>query len=155
MAKSANVFARVEPELKNEAEAVLDQLGVPMSNAITMFLRQIVLKQGLPFEVSLPHRRPLVLSELTAEQWKAYATGKPPEKAQTLEPVKEVALPVLKRGSKGVAVKWIQLALGGLTVDGDFGWKTLNKVVDFQKAHGIEATGIVDNLTWANIVHYM
>ena len=69
MAKSANVFARVEPELKNEAEAVLDQLGVPMSNAITMFLRQIVLKQGLPFEVSLPHRRPLVLSELTAEQW--------------------------------------------------------------------------------------
>ena len=69
LAKSANVFARVEPELKNEAEAVLDQLGVPMSNAITMFLRQIVLKQGLPFEVSLPHRRPLVLSELTAEQW--------------------------------------------------------------------------------------
>ena len=97
----------------------------------------------------------LDIAYLTAEQWKAYATGKPPEKAQTLEPVKEVALPVLKRGSKGIAVKWIQLALGGLTVDGDFGWKTLGKVVEFQKAHGIEATGIVDNVTWANIVHYM
>lgn len=95
----------------------------------------------------------LDIAYLTAEQWKAYATGKPPEKAQTLEPVKEVALPVLKRGSKGTAVKWIQLALGGLTVDGDFGWKTLNKVVDFQKARGIEATGIVDNVTWANIIH--
>ena len=68
MAKSANVFARVEPDLKSEAEAVLNQLGVPMSNAITMFLRQIVLRQGLPFDVTVPQRRPLVLSELTSDQ---------------------------------------------------------------------------------------
>lgn len=96
----------------------------------------------------------LDIAYLTSEQWKAYATGKrqgPPSTG----PVTEIALPELKRGSKGTAVKWIQLALGGLTVDGDFGWKTLSKVVEFQKAHGIEATGIVDNLTWANIVHYM
>lgn len=94
----------------------------------------------------------LDIAYLTAEQWKAYATGKRQE-PPSAEPVTEIALPELKRGSKGVAVKWIQIALGGLTVDGDFGWKTLSKVVEFQKAHGIEATGIVDNVTWANIIH--
>lgn len=94
----------------------------------------------------------LDIAYLTAEQWKAYATGKRQEPPST-EPVTEIKLPELKRGSKGTAVKWIQIALGGLTVDGDFGWKTLSKVVEFQKAHGIEATGIVDNVTWANIIH--
>ena len=34
MARTANVFARVEPELKEQAESVLDQLGIPMSNAV-------------------------------------------------------------------------------------------------------------------------
>ena len=33
MARTSNVFARVEPEIKEQAEQVLDQLGIPMSNA--------------------------------------------------------------------------------------------------------------------------
>ena len=41
MARTANVFARVEPEVKEQAEQVLDRLGIPMSNAVGMFLRQI------------------------------------------------------------------------------------------------------------------
>ena len=94
----------------------------------------------------------LDIAYLTSEQWKAYATGKRQEPPST-GPVTEIALPELKRGSKGVAVKWIQIALGGLTVDGDFGWKTLNRDIEFQKEHGIEPTGTVDNLTWANITH--
>ena len=44
MARTANVFARVEPEVKEQAEQVLDRLGIPMSNAVGMFLRQIVLQ---------------------------------------------------------------------------------------------------------------
>ena len=39
MARTANVFARVEPEVKEQAEQVLDRLGIPMSNAVGMFLR--------------------------------------------------------------------------------------------------------------------
>ncbi|PNL43160.1 type II toxin-antitoxin system RelB/DinJ family antitoxin [Mobiluncus mulieris] len=54
MGRTANVFARVEPEVKAEAEAVLGELGVPMSNAIGMFLRQVALQRGMPFEVKLP-----------------------------------------------------------------------------------------------------
>ncbi len=68
MGRTANVFARVEPELKEQAEGILDQLGIPMSNAVGMFLRQIVLQQGLPFEVKLPAKRPLSLKEMTKEE---------------------------------------------------------------------------------------
>ena len=40
MARTANVFARVEPEVKEQAEQVLDRLGIPMSNAVGMFDRK-------------------------------------------------------------------------------------------------------------------
>ena len=43
MARTANVFARVEPDIKKQAEDILLQLGIPMSNAISIFLRQIIL----------------------------------------------------------------------------------------------------------------
>lgn len=69
MAKTANIFARVEPELKEQAENVLDQLEIPMSNAIGMFLRQIVLQKGIPFEMKLPKSEPLAYDSLTKEQF--------------------------------------------------------------------------------------
>ena len=59
MAKDANVFARVDASLKEEAEGILSQLGMPMSNAINVFLNQVVLRRGLPFEVVLPSRAPI------------------------------------------------------------------------------------------------
>lgn len=69
MARTSNVFARVEPEVKEQAEIVLEQLGIPMSNAIGMFLRQVVLQRGLPFEMKLPERRPLDMSSISREQF--------------------------------------------------------------------------------------
>ena len=69
MARTANVFARVEPELKEQAESVLNQLGIPMSNAVGMFLRQIVLQRGIPFEMKLPVTKPLTYASLTKEQF--------------------------------------------------------------------------------------
>ena len=67
MAKSANLYARIEPEVKEQAEAILSALGIPASNAITMFYKQIILRRGLPFEVKLPEH-PLDLSRMTAEE---------------------------------------------------------------------------------------
>lgn len=52
--KTANLYARIEPDLKEQAESILSALGVPASNAITMFYKQIVLHRGLPFDVTLP-----------------------------------------------------------------------------------------------------
>ena len=68
MARTSNVFARVEPEIKEQAEQILDQLGIPMSNAVSMFLRQVVLQRGIPFEMKLPERKPLAFGALTKEQ---------------------------------------------------------------------------------------
>ena len=67
MAKSANLYARIEPDVKEQAENILNALGIPASNAITMFYKQIILQNGLPFEVKLPVH-PLDISRMTAEQ---------------------------------------------------------------------------------------
>ena len=54
MEKTATLNLRVSPEDKRGAERVLDQLGIPMSTAITMYLRQIILTGGIPFAAKLP-----------------------------------------------------------------------------------------------------
>lgn len=69
MAKTANLYARIEPELKEQAESILAALGIPASNAINMFYKQIILQRGLPFDVKLPQSmKPLDMGALTQEQ---------------------------------------------------------------------------------------
>lgn len=69
MTRTSTVFARVEPEVKEQAEEVLDQLGIPMSNAISMFLRQVALQRGIPFEMKLPPvTNPVEMSSLTSKE---------------------------------------------------------------------------------------
>ncbi len=64
-AKSANLYARIEPDVKEQAEKILSTLGIPASNAINMFYKQIILQRGLPFEVKIPYSRPTDMSELS------------------------------------------------------------------------------------------
>ena len=52
--KSANVMVRVEPEIKAQAEAVLDKLGLPVSVVINSLYRQIIMQHGLPFALTIP-----------------------------------------------------------------------------------------------------
>lgn len=54
--KTAFINTRVEAELKKDAERVLRHVGVNTSDAVTMFLRQVVIRQGLPFEVRIPNK---------------------------------------------------------------------------------------------------
>jgi hypothetical protein len=60
------------------------------------------------------------------------------------------AKPVLKVGSKGGAVKKVQAKIG-VTADGAFGPKTQAAVKAFQTKHGLPATGVVDEATWAKL----
>lgn len=53
--KTETIRARVEPELKYEAEAILKALGLSATDAITMFYRQVTLRRRLPFDVRLPN----------------------------------------------------------------------------------------------------
>ena len=68
MAKTSNIFARVEPTTKEQAEKILEQLGIPMSNAIDMYLRQIIIQRGIPFEMKLPVSIPLSAGSLSADE---------------------------------------------------------------------------------------
>ena len=54
MEKSMTLNLRVNPVVKQQAEEVLKQLGIPMATAIDMYLRQIKLTGGIPFAVTLP-----------------------------------------------------------------------------------------------------
>lgn len=54
MAKSAKLHARIEPEVKEQAESILSALGIPVSSAVNIFYKQIILQRGLPFDVKLP-----------------------------------------------------------------------------------------------------
>lgn len=68
MAKTANLYARIEPEVKDQAESILEALGIPVSNAINMFYKQIILQRGIPFDVKLPTFPVPDMSKLTKEQ---------------------------------------------------------------------------------------
>lgn len=69
MAKSANLYARIEPEVKEKAESILSALGIPASNAINMFYKQIILQKGLPFEVKLPSEKKVDISVLSEAEF--------------------------------------------------------------------------------------
>ena len=69
--KSANVVARVEPDVKDKAEAIMSQLGISASAGINMFYRQVILWNGLPFRPAIPVKRPLALDEMTKEEFDA------------------------------------------------------------------------------------
>lgn len=70
-AKSANLYARIEPDVKEQAESILSALGIPASNAINMFYKQIILQRGLPFEVKIPSAKPVDMSALSEEEMNA------------------------------------------------------------------------------------
>jgi DNA-damage-inducible protein J len=54
MVKSETIHMRIEPRVKHDAEAILSRLGLTTSDAIKVFLNQVILRRGLPFEVMLP-----------------------------------------------------------------------------------------------------
>ena len=52
--KTANVLARVEPDVKEQAEAIMAKLGVPASTVINMLYKQIIMTRSIPFTLSVP-----------------------------------------------------------------------------------------------------
>ena len=68
MANTSAVYARIDTQLKKNAEEILSQLGITPSSAIQMLYSQIVLSRGLPFEARLPTRKPVAIGGMTREQ---------------------------------------------------------------------------------------
>jgi DNA-damage-inducible protein J len=59
MPKTATIKARMEPGLKDEAERVFRELGLSTTQAITLFYRQVKLRNGLPFDLVIPNETTL------------------------------------------------------------------------------------------------
>ena len=53
--KTAAVHSRIQPEIKQKAEDILHRLGLSPTEAIRMFYTQITLRNGMPFEVTIPN----------------------------------------------------------------------------------------------------
>ncbi len=63
--KTATVRARIEPELKQAVEHVLNELGLSLSQAIELFLKQVKLNSGIPFDIRIPNKETLKTFEDT------------------------------------------------------------------------------------------
>ena len=68
MANTSAVYARIDTELKEDAERILSKLGISPTSAIQMLYSQIVLQQGMPFESKLPKRKPVALASLSQDE---------------------------------------------------------------------------------------
>ena len=68
MANTSAVYARIDTELKDNAEGILAQLGISPSSAIQMLYSQIVLQKGIPFDVRLPRSKPTAIGGMSREE---------------------------------------------------------------------------------------
>lgn len=69
-AKTANVYIRVEPELKEKAEAIFSQLGISASAAVNMYYNQVVRQRGLPFQATTLDK-PKSISEMSPDEFQS------------------------------------------------------------------------------------
>ena len=70
MTKDATVSARVQSDIKTEAEEILKKLGIPVSVVINSLYRQIIFKHGVPFDLTIP-AEPVTLDSMTKEEYDA------------------------------------------------------------------------------------
>ena len=54
--KTAKVTARIQPNIKEQAEAILERLGIPVSVFIDMTYRQVIMRDGVPFSLDIPDK---------------------------------------------------------------------------------------------------
>ena len=113
MSKTATLNLRVEPETKNAAEKVLRELGMSMSTAVEIYLRQIALNEEIPFAIS------------TAPQDKSY-------RVLTLKEIRDRAIPVAEQYGIKTMYLFGSYARGEATASSD---------IDFHIDPG-EATGL-------------
>ncbi len=69
MARTATIQARIDPEVKTRAQKILNTLNISMSEAISLYLTQVALHKGIPFDVKIPN-------ELTAATLRKSEEGK-------------------------------------------------------------------------------
>ena len=88
--KTANVLARVEPDVKEQAEDILSQLGIPASVVINMLYKQIIITRSIPFSLSL-YKEPTSRDEMSEDAfYTMMAKGLAQAKANESSPAVDV-----------------------------------------------------------------
>lgn len=67
MSNTATVYARIEPQLKEDVDKILNNLGVTPSSLIQMLYSQIRLTNSIPFDIKMPKNN-LFIDELTKDE---------------------------------------------------------------------------------------
>ena len=78
MPKTAIIQARIDPEIKNKAQNIFHKLNISMSEAISLFLTQVTLNKGIPFDIKIPN-------DLTAETLQKSEEGKDFHKVSSIK----------------------------------------------------------------------
>ncbi|MFN2358414.1 MAG: type II toxin-antitoxin system RelB/DinJ family antitoxin [Desulfotignum sp.] len=78
MGKTATIQTRVDPAVKHNAQIILKKLNISMSEAISMYLSQITLHHGIPFEIKIPN-------EVTAKTFTDSENGKSLHKVDSVD----------------------------------------------------------------------
>ena len=95
--KTANVTARIQPDIKEAAEAILERLGIPVSVFIDMTYRQVIAINGVPFELKASNE-PLTRDAMTNTRFDAIMEkGLIQAKADESESTQDVIADLRKR----------------------------------------------------------
>jgi len=78
MPKTATIQARIDPNIKAEAQKIFNALNISMSEAISLYLTQVALHKGIPFELKIPN-------QLTLETIHKAETGKELHQVNSVE----------------------------------------------------------------------
>ncbi len=89
------ISVQINKEDKEKATAILQKLGVSMSGLINMTLKQLILKGGIPFDVSLPKEKNELYQYFSNEEIKNMAKEisdieKNPEKYKSYDNIQDL-----------------------------------------------------------------
>lgn len=86
MAKTDTLNIRIEPELKKEVEITLNDLGMNIADAVTIFLKQVVMTESIPFII----RKPKFSDEMLEAIAEAEEISKNPDKYKSYNNLSEI-----------------------------------------------------------------
>ena len=82
--KNELIHIRIEPTVKEKSEAIFNKLGINMSYAVSLFLNQVIIKNGFPFKVELPKVKETELESLAKIIESTGGNGEVSEKNQKI-----------------------------------------------------------------------
>lgn len=85
MSKTSSIHIRVEPQIKEKVEKILESLGMTSTEAINIYLRQIIINSGIPFEIKNPQFK----NEMVDAIKEAEEMEKNPENYKSFETVED------------------------------------------------------------------